>query len=110
MLGVRKGASQQEIRRAYLRIAFATHPDRDPSREAAVRFQAARDAYQALRESPEEPATHAPPDEAAREAFRAASARVVSRFVEELGGRLSGGGDVEVKLGDAVLHVKLRVR
>ncbi len=46
VLGLKEGASQNEIRRAYYRIAKETHPDRVPGREAD--FRQAHEAYEVL--------------------------------------------------------------
>lgn len=49
VLGLSEGASEQEIRRAYRRLAAEHHPDQNPGDEqAAVRFQRVCDAYAAL--------------------------------------------------------------
>ena len=49
VLGVERGASEDEIRKAYRKIALENHPDRNPSDEAAVtRFKQAADAYAVL--------------------------------------------------------------
>ncbi|DBB13529.1 hypothetical protein WJX82_000708 [Trebouxia sp. C0006] len=38
-LGVQKGASRKEVQKAFRELAFKHHPDKDPSLEAAQRFQ-----------------------------------------------------------------------
>ena len=38
-LGVQKGASKKEVQKAFRELAFKHHPDKDPSLEAAQRFQ-----------------------------------------------------------------------
>lgn len=46
VLGVRRGASPQEIRRGYHRVSLRLHPDRVPpeqKEEATRRFQVRRD-------------------------------------------------------------------
>ena len=49
VLGVRHGASDSEIRRAYRRLARQFHPDINPGdRAAAVRFRQILDAYETL--------------------------------------------------------------
>ncbi len=49
VLGVEKGASDQEIKKAYRRLAMKYHPDRNPDDETAkARFQEASEAYEVL--------------------------------------------------------------
>jgi curved DNA-binding protein CbpA len=50
VLGVPRGASGQEIRRAFLDHAKRLHPDRNPSPEAATAFVRVRAAFEQLRE------------------------------------------------------------
>ena len=38
-LGLQRGASKKEIRQAFRDLALKYHPDKDPSLEAAQRFQ-----------------------------------------------------------------------
>jgi molecular chaperone DnaJ len=49
VLGVARGASEQEIKSAYRKLAFQYHPDRNPgSKEAEDRFKEAAEAYAVL--------------------------------------------------------------
>lgn len=49
ILGVAEDASDQEIRRAYLRLAKTVHPDKNPGSPAATAtFQRISNAYQTL--------------------------------------------------------------
>ena len=49
VLGVTKGASLDEIKRAFRKIALASHPDRNPGdAEAEARFKEATEAYAVL--------------------------------------------------------------
>jgi curved DNA-binding protein CbpA len=49
-LGIPRGATQAEIKRAYRDLAKRLHPDHDPSPRAADRFMAVHRAYEALRD------------------------------------------------------------
>jgi DnaJ-class molecular chaperone len=49
LMGVGPGATEDEIRRAYRRLAFAWHPDRNPGKpEASERFKELSEAYAVL--------------------------------------------------------------
>ncbi len=48
VLGVREGASQEEVKTAYRRLAFQVHPDRNSSPDANEKFKKINEAYQAL--------------------------------------------------------------
>ncbi|MCW8879974.1 MAG: molecular chaperone DnaJ [Kangiellaceae bacterium] len=49
VLGVSKGASEQEMKKAYRRLAMKYHPDRNPdSQEAEEKFKEAKEAYEIL--------------------------------------------------------------
>ncbi len=49
ILGVSRGASSEEIKKAYRRLAVQNHPDRNPGdKEAEERFKEATEAYEVL--------------------------------------------------------------
>ncbi len=49
VLGVQKGASEDEIKKAYRKVAMANHPDTHPNdKEAEERFKEASEAYEVL--------------------------------------------------------------
>jgi DnaJ-class molecular chaperone len=49
LLGIKRGASPEEVKRAYRRMVFRYHPDRNPGDEAAAgKFKQVLDAYSVL--------------------------------------------------------------
>jgi len=48
VLGVERGASREEIRKAYRRLARRFHPDRNRRKGAVDKFLAIRSAYETL--------------------------------------------------------------
>lgn len=76
VLGVPPSATDVEVRRAYRRLAFELHPDRNPSSDAAERFKLVSAAYTALS------------DPAARAAYDAiGQPSATCPFAEHFGGR-----------------------
>ncbi len=52
VLGVDRSAGAEEIKKAYRKIAFENHPDRNPdNKEAEARFKEAAEAYDVLRDN-----------------------------------------------------------
>lgn len=51
VLGVPRGATEDEIKKAYRKVAMQHHPDRNPGdKDAEARFKEATEAYEVLRE------------------------------------------------------------
>ena len=51
VLGLQKGATEDEVKKAYRKIAFEQHPDRNPGdKEAETKFKEATEAYEVLRD------------------------------------------------------------
>ncbi|HOP49705.1 MAG TPA: molecular chaperone DnaJ [Ignavibacteriales bacterium] len=48
VLGVDKNASQDDIKKAYRKLAMQYHPDRNPSKEAEEKFKEITEAYEVL--------------------------------------------------------------
>ncbi|HZT08442.1 MAG TPA: molecular chaperone DnaJ [Chloroflexota bacterium] len=51
VLGVPRSASEDDIRRAFRKLAFEYHPDRNSSSDAADRFKEISEAYEVLQDS-----------------------------------------------------------
>src|SRR5260221_3209765 len=52
VLGLNRDASEEEIKKAYRKLAMKHHPDRNPdSKDAEERFKEAKEAYEVLTET-----------------------------------------------------------
>jgi molecular chaperone DnaJ len=127
VLGVPRGAGEDELKKAYRKIAFESHPDRNPGdKEAEQRFKEASEAYEVLRD-PEKRARydqfgHTGPAGAGPQGYDfsgfdlADALRAFMRdfggdmggFEELFGGGRAGRGGPRVRRGDDLqVHVKL---
>lgn len=92
-LGVSRGASQDEIKKAYRKLASQYHPDRNPNNKGAEdRFKAINRAHQVLGDASKRALYDEFGEIALREGFDAEAARAYSRARSPLGGRAGGGG------------------
>lgn len=48
ILGLGRGASSSEIKKAYRQLSLKYHPDKNPSEDAAARFAEVASAYEVL--------------------------------------------------------------
>lgn len=48
VLGLGRGASSAEIKKAYRQLSLKYHPDKNPSEDAATRFAEVASAYEVL--------------------------------------------------------------
>jgi molecular chaperone DnaJ len=107
ILGVARDADEAAIKKAYRKLAFENHPDRNPgSAEAEQRFKEATEAYEVLRE-PEQRARYDRFGHAAMGAGAAGPdvsgfdlADALRAFMRDFGGDLGGFEDLFGAAGD----------
>jgi curved DNA-binding protein len=97
-LGVQKGASAEEIRKAYKKLAVKYHPDRNPGNaEAEKRFKAVNRAHEVLGDDKKRALYDEFGEEGLREGFRPD----VARAYRSGRGNPFGGGNLEDIFGGA---------
>jgi len=96
VLGVNRDASEEDIKKAYRKLAMKHHPDRNPDKGAEEKFKEAKEAYEVLSDARKRSAYdqfgHAGVDPAA--GFGAAGARGFSAGPDGFGGFADAFGDI----------------
>jgi curved DNA-binding protein len=91
-LGVARGATQDEIKKAYRKLAAQFHPDRNPDNKGAEeRFKAVNRAHQVLGDAKKRALYDEFGEVALREGFDVEAARAYSRARSPFGGGNRGG-------------------
>lgn len=101
VLGVNRDASEEEIKKAYRKLAMKHHPDRNPDNpKSEDSFKEAKEAYEILTDGNKRTAYdqygHAGVDPSAAQGFGAAGAQGFSSFADAFGdifGEVFGGGN-----------------
>lgn len=114
VLGVDRGASDEDIKKAYRRLAMTYHPDRNQNNpDAEERFKEVKEAYEALSDSSKRAAYdrfgHAASDGGNPFEGGFSSASFADAFSGIFGDIFGGGNDRSGRQKGADLAVKLRV-
>ncbi len=90
ILGVAKDASEDDIKKAYRKLARELHPDVNKAKDAPARFQQVQDAYEVL----SDPAKRADYDRGGRRHHRTAGGRPTGTYTwSNIGGDAGAGAD-----------------